>query len=129
MDKEILDFLKNFEKDLKNAGIATKFVAGAALLYLYLWYYGLSPNITSIYRDDAKQKDLLARYYQGDPSIKYKPAENSLHSKKDFFGTPSAEAIDISTSNPALAADIAEALKIGAGYRFGDPVHFYHKAL
>jgi hypothetical protein len=106
-------------------GIDKDFAPSVALLFLYLSSYGLSPTITSGFRSPEKQQELYARWKAGDPSIKYKPAENSKHCNTDWLGRPASLAVDISTSDPNLAAEIARALKIKPGNDFGDPVHFY----
>jgi hypothetical protein len=110
-------------------GLDSRFSRDVAIFYLYLAQYGLSPVITSAFRSPEKQKELMRRWNAGDPSIVVKPAVNSLHSRTDWMGNPAAAAIDIQTNNPELAARIAEALGIGAGYRFTvpDKVHFYMK--
>lgn len=108
-------------------GLDDAFSEKVALFYLYLAQYGLSPVITSGFRSAEKQKELAARYQAGDRSVVVKPAENSKHSTTGFLGQPAAEAIDISTNNRELAARIARALNIGAGFYFNTPdgVHFY----
>jgi hypothetical protein len=128
---EINNWIKQAKKELTNEyGLLASFAGDIALLYLYFYYYNLSPVITSGYRSMQKQQELLDRYNAGDPTIRYKPALDSKHSAAEgFFKKPASKAVDISTSNPALAADIAEALNIGAGYRYGDPVHYYHKSI
>lgn len=106
-------------------GLASSFAPQVALLYLYLHWYRLSPTITSGYRSPAKQAELLRRYYAGDPSIVYKPARNSKHCRRDLSGNPAAMAVDISTSDPIKAAQIARSLGIKSGISWGDPVHYY----
>jgi hypothetical protein len=106
-------------------GLDKSFSASAALLVLYLHYYGLSPVVTSGFRSPEKQQELLRRWESGDPSIKYKPATNSKHMHTGWLGSPASLAIDISTSNAEMAARIAKAIGVRAGYDFGDPVHFY----
>jgi hypothetical protein len=108
-----------------NWGLSPEFALMAARLYLVLFLYGLHPQITSGYRSPEHQKELMDRYKAGDPSIKYKPAENSKHSNTDFLGLPAAMAIDISTNNHEAAAQVARMLGIKPGFDFGDPVHFY----
>lgn len=106
-------------------GLAASFSTTVALFLLYLYYYGLNPVITSGWRSPAKQADLLRRYQAGDPGVVAKPAVNSLH-LNTLLGKPASLAIDISTNNAALAANIAKQLGIRAGYYFTkpDPVHF-----
>lgn len=106
-------------------GLEEAFAAKAALLYLYLHYYGLSPVITSGWRSPEKQEELFNRYQQGDPTVIVKPALKSLHLNTKL-GKPASLAIDISTSNHALAGAIGKALGIRSGYFFKtpDPVHF-----
>lgn len=107
-------------------GLDKSFAEMVAPFIYYLYYYRLSPVITSGYRDPAKQQELLERYNAGDTSVVAKPAVNSKHCVTKW-GRPAAQAIDISTSNKSFAAEIARQLKIGAGYYFSspDPVHFY----
>lgn len=108
-------------------GLDDAFADQAALLYLYFAQYGLSPTITSGYRSAAYQQSLADRYRSGDKSVVVKPAENSKHSTTGFLSQPASQAIDISTNNKPLAAQIARAIGVGAGYFFktSDPVHFY----
>lgn len=107
-------------------GLDKSFSELAATFYAYLVYYGLSPRITSGFRSPEKQAALLQDYEAGDPSVVVKPATNSKHSVTKW-GKPAALAIDIVTSNAAMAARIATAVGIKAGYHFRtpDPVHFY----
>jgi len=111
---------------VKSWGLDVGFASNVALLYLYFVQYSLNPQITSGYRDPVYQKSLIDRYNAGDKSIVVKPAEASKHSALKM-GKPASLAIDISTKNHLLAAQIARYLKIGTGYDFknSDPVHFY----
>lgn len=110
----------------RDFGLDKSFAEKVALFFLYLKQYGLNPQITSGYRSPEYQKELISRYQSGDKSVVVMPAENSKHTNTKF-GKPASLAVDISTSNPALAAQIATALKIGAGFYFKTPdrVHFY----
>jgi hypothetical protein len=130
MTSETTAWLDQMAEYLRESwGLSQPFSREASLLYLYFYYYGLQPRITSGFRSAAKQAELSARYAAGDPSIVVKPAGNSKHSITRPDGTPAAEAIDISTTNPQLAAQVATALTVGAGYYFSnsDPVHYYRK--
>lgn len=123
----------NYETWIKDAsrylinqwGLDNSFASSAALLFLYLSSYGLSPTITSGFRSPQKQLELYERWKAGDPSIKFKPAKNSKHTNTNWLGRPASLAIDISTNNPKMAAEIARAIKVRPGMDFGDPVHFY----
>lgn len=98
-------------------GISKDAAPKFALLYAYLGEYGLNPRPSSGYRSQAKQDELLARWNRGDRAgLKFKPAKVSKHTSR--------RAMDISTSDEKLAAQIAKALGLRAGYDFGDPVHF-----
>jgi uncharacterized protein YcbK (DUF882 family) len=110
-------------------GLDDSYAESVAVLLLYLNAYGVSFTITSGYRSAAKQNELRSRYEAGDGSIVVKPATKSQHSTTNWIGQPAATAIDLCTSAPVLAAQIANALGIGAGYYFKtpDPVHFYKK--
>jgi len=110
----------------RDFGLEQSFGEKVALFFLYLKQYNLNPQITSGFRSPEHQQELLRRWQNGDPSIVVKPAINSKHSTT-HMGKPAATAVDIKTNNPAIAAQIAEQLKIGAGYYFknSDPVHFY----
>lgn len=126
-NKEIDKWLSEMSTYLINSwGLDISFSSQVALLYLYFFYYGLSPVITSGFRDPAYQKQLHDRWEAGDKSIVVEPAVNSKHSYVKL-GKPSALAIDISTNNHFKASQIAKALNIKAGYDFktSDPVHFY----
>jgi len=106
-------------------GLDQSFASKAALLLAYLYHYKLRPTITSGWRSPEKQTELMARYNAGDPSIVAKPALKSRH-LNSVLSRPASLAIDISTSDPLMAARIAVALGIRAGYFFSppDPVHF-----
>jgi hypothetical protein len=110
-------------------GLDTQFARDVSVFMLYLWLYGLSPVITSGWRSPEKQRELQRRYAAGDAGVVAKPADSSQHSTTNWLGNPAATAVDLSTSNPVFAAEIAAALGIGAGLYFKqpDPVHFYKK--
>lgn len=114
-------------------GISGSFAVQAALLYAYLWFYGLEPRITSGFRDPSHQKELQAKWDMGDrQGLKVRPATDSLHSRINGTGSPAALAIDIATKDNQMAGQIAHALDIGWGGDFAgqsnyDPVHFYDK--
>lgn len=122
--KQWVDQAANFLK--LEWGLDKSFSILAATFYAYLVYYGLQPKITSGWRSPEKQAMLLQQFEAGDPSIVYKPAVNSKHMITKW-GRPASLAIDISTSNPSVAASIANAVGLKAGYHFKnpDPVHFY----
>lgn len=125
---QIDKWLKDMSFHLKESwGLDDTFAAKVALFYLYCAQYGLSPKLTSGYRSPEKQQQLTARYNAGDKSVVVKPATNSKHSTTDWLGKPAARAIDISTNNKTVAAQIAKSIGIGAGYFYKtpDPVHFY----
>lgn len=110
-------------------GLASGFARDIARLLAYLYQYGLNPRVTSGWRDPAKQKAMQKRWDAGDRAgLRARPAADSLHSAESW-GRPAAQAIDIVTSNEQLAAQIARALKIGAGLDFKnpDPGHYYSK--
>lgn len=117
---DVADFLR------KQWGLDSSFSSKVSLFYAYLLQYGLNPVITSGFRSPDKQKELIRRWEAGDKSVVVKPAENSKHSITKW-GSPAAQAIDISTNNAELAARIATAVGIKAGLYFKTPdrVHFY----
>lgn len=101
-------------------GLLDAFASKIALFYAYLWSMGLSPRITSGYRDPKKQKAMQEAWDRGDRAgLKFRPATNSDHCKR--------KAVDIQTSNPREAARIAKLLGIGTGLDYGDEVHFFQK--
>lgn len=105
-------------------GLDPAFAVIVALLYLGLHAAGLKPRITSGFRDPAKQKAMREAWDRGNRAgLRARPAdpEKSAHSKMTWLGKPGAKAIDIVTSNDKLAADIARALGLRAGYYFNDP--------
>lgn len=126
-------WLRDAAKILKDAmGLDSDFAMAAAKLYLYLWYYGLNPRITSGFRDPKKQAAMRAAWDAGQRSgLKVRPADpaNSDHCRTGFFGKPASTAIDIDTNNYQFAGQIADSLGIGWGGNFStpDPVHFYLK--
>lgn len=129
MDKW-LDEMKNFL--ILTWGLDNSFASKIGLLYAYLYFYGLNPNITSGFRDPEKQKALRDAWDSGNRAgLVRRPAETSLHSRIDGRGSPSALAIDITNSNLEYAGQIAKYLNIGWGGDFKgngyDPVHFYDK--
>jgi len=107
-------------------GLDPSFADSVALFLAYLYSYSLHPVITSGFRDPQKQAELLRRWEEGDPGIVVKPAKISKHGNTRL-GRPASLAVDISTNNHQVAAQIAEALGISSGIRFKtpDPVHFY----
>lgn len=126
MPSEYDVWVSNAEAVLREQyGLSSDFSSSAALLILFLTVYGLNPVVTSGWRSPEKQAELLTRYNAGDPSVRYKPAERSKHMNTDWLGHPASLAIDISTSDPVTAAEIARYLGIKPGNDFGDPVHFY----
>lgn len=111
-----------------NWGIASSFSRKVAELYYWLWRQNLNPRITSGYRDSSKQADLRASYDAGNRNgIIVRPAADSLHTRTNWYGGASSQAIDIQTSNNSYAGSIAKWLNIGWGgdFRYADPVHFY----
>lgn len=130
MTNDMQVWLRNTSEVLrKHWGLSNSFADRAALLLAYFYQYGLSPRITSGYRSKEHQAMLAQRYEAGDRSVIVKPATVSKHSTETWLGNPASEAIDVSTNNPSLAARIASALKIGAGFFFKtpDPVHFFQE--
>ena len=102
---------------VKEWGIDAQHAQKFALLYAYLASYGLNPRPTSGYRSQSYQDSLRARWDRGDRAgLKYRPAAKSRHTTR--------RAMDISTSDEKLAAQIAKAIGMKAGYDYGDPVHF-----
>lgn len=113
-------------------GLEMSFAARASLLYAYLWFEGLTPNITSGYRDPQKQKALRDAWDAGNRAgLVRRPAETSLHSRIDGRGNPASLAIDITTTDNNYAGKIAKHLNIGWGGDFQgngfDPVHYFDK--
>lgn len=110
-------------------GIEKVFSGMVAEMLLYFFVNGLSPVITSGFRDPQKQKEMRDRWDRGDRAgMVARPAANSKHSNKSFW-RPAALAVDIQTNDQEFAADIAQHLGITAGYYFKarDGVHFQSK--
>lgn len=127
MKDDFSEWIEVAAKVLKTSwGLDKSFSLLVARLYLYFYFYGLDPKITSGFRNPAKQQQLLERWERGDPSIVAKPATNSKHSITKY-GRPAALAVDISTNDHHKAAQVAKMLNVKAGYFFNspDPVHFY----
>lgn len=100
-------------------GLQPDFALKAATLYAALWMAGLNPRITSGLRDPAKQAAMRAAWDRGDrQGLRARPAKSSTHTE--------GIGIDIVSSNEQLAADIAQALGLRAGYYFKtpDPGHY-----
>lgn len=125
------DWLKQMKSYLQDAwGLSGTWAAQAALLYLYLWYYGLNPQILSGFRSREHQADLQRAFDAGATTgLQVRPATDSLHSRTAGLGSPAAIALDIRTSDPSLAGQIAKYLGIGWGGTFSvpDTHHFFDK--
>jgi len=115
---DLQSWLNEAAKYFQNTwGVDAQSAQKFALLYAYLASYGLNPRPTSGYRSQKDQDALRARWDKGDRSgLKFQPAKKSQHTSR--------RAMDIVTNNEGLAAQIAKALGMRAGYDFGDPVHF-----
>lgn len=121
--KETAAFLK------AQYGLESSFADRVALLLGYFLQYGLNPRITSGFRDPNHQAAMRAAWDRGErQGLRARPAASSQHTATSW-GRPAAKAIDITTSNDRLAAQIATALKIGAGLLFKDPDpgHYHEK--
>lgn len=110
-------------------GLDPTFAVRAGLLYLALHFAGLNPRITSGFRDPAKQRAMRAAWDRGDRAgLRVRPADpsTSAHCQEARKGVPASRAIDMPCSNEALAADLARALGLRAGYYFtvSDPGHY-----
>lgn len=69
---------------------------------------------------------MRARWDAGDRAgLRARPALVSQHTAQ-FIGRPASDAVDIVSTNEALAAQIAKALGINAGFYFAtsDPGHY-----
>jgi len=126
------EWLKSAEKYLIDTWGIDSTVAGKfAMLWAYLYQYGLAPRITSGFRDPAKQKAMQAAWDRGErQGLRARPATSSDHTveKSGFLSSkPAARAIDIVSSDERRAAAIARALGIGAGLDFStpDPGHYF----
>ncbi len=132
MDAWLASAAKHFEDVW---GIAPDAAKRFALLMAYLMQYGLSPRITSGYRDPGKQAAMRAAWDRGDrQGLRARPAVSSDHTVtgKAFLGPkPASRAVDIVSSDERKAAQIAKALGIGAGLDFStpDPGHYYVRTL
>jgi len=110
-------------------GLQPAFAIRVAILYLALYMLGLSPRITSGFRDPEKQANMRARWDAGDRSgLRVRPADpnNSKHCRTSMTGAPASEAIDMPCSDDKRAAEIGRALGLAAGFFFNtpDPGHF-----
>jgi len=105
-------------------GLDPVFAVRAALLFLALHTAGLKPRVTSGFRDPAKQKAMREAWDRGQRSgLRARPADpkTSAHAQTSWTGSPAAKGIDIVTTNDKMAADIAKAIGLRAGYYFNDP--------
>lgn len=124
------DWLQNAANYLEATfGIDSTAAQKFALLLAYLMQYGLQPQITSGYRDPAKQKAMRAAWDRGDRTgLRARPADpdTSDHCREDFFGQAASLAIDIKSRDEVLAGRIAKALGLTAGIFFSttDPGHY-----
>lgn len=110
-------------------GLDPTFAVRAGLLYLALHFAGLSPRITSGFRDPRKQQAMRDAWDRGDRrGLRVRPADPkaSNHCHEARKGVPASLAIDMPCSNEALAAQLATALGLRAGYYFkvSDPGHY-----
>lgn len=113
---------------LSQYGLSSEFALKVAQLYFLLWAARLNPQVTSGFRDPAKQQAIRDAWDRGQKQgLAVRPADpkNSRHSVTSL-GRPASKAVDIQTSNPKMAADIATSIGLRAGYYFQtpDPVHF-----
>lgn len=111
----------------QNYGLDPELAPKVAMLYLALYAAKLNPRVTSGWRDPKKQDALRAAWDRGERTgLAVRPAQTSQHSTTSLSGHPASRAIDIQSDNPKLAADIAQAIGLRAGYYFKvqDPVHF-----
>jgi len=117
-----------WEKYLREKwGLSESFARKAALLVNWFFAYGLRPSIVRGHTSAEHQRQLQQRWDRGDRAgLRVRPATDSLHTREDW-GNPAAEAIDITTTDDAFAARIAEYLGIGAGWNFKTPDagHYY----
>ncbi len=122
-------YRENWKKFLENTWkIDSSFSQKAADLILALNQARISFTITSGWRSQELQQKLYDEWLRGNKTV-YTPAKpgNSLHQHTTWWGGPASLAIDISTSNPQLAGQIAARLGIWwAGMK--DPVHFATRA-
>lgn len=122
-------YLSDVKKYLIDSwGLNSKFADQISIFIYWLFYYNLSPRITSGFRDPSYQQYLRMQWDAGNRTgLRARPAEDSLHSHKSLFGSPDSLAIDISTSDDRGAASIAHQLGIGCGeyYMNPDPGHYY----
>lgn len=137
MDKFIQEIREIGDQWAKNAvfyfasnwGLDPTFAVRVGLLYLALHFAGLSPRITSGFRDPAKQRAMRADWDAGRRAgLRVRPADpsTSLHCREAKRGVGASLAIDMPCSNEALGAQIATALGLRAGYYFtpSDPGHY-----
>jgi len=111
----------------KTWGIDSTAASKFALLLAYLYQYGLNPQITSGFRDPAKQKAMQAAWDRGDrQGLRARPATNSDHTVTSWLGGGASKAIDIKTRDEVLAGRIAQALGLTAGIFWAtpDPGHY-----
>lgn len=128
VSKEWRDWANSAKSYFKRAGAASDASYDFALLYGLAYAYGLSPRITSIWRDPARQKKLQERWDRGDRAgLRARPATNSKHTKTNFWGRPASEAMDMPTNNDKRTAQLARELGMGAGQFFKrvDPGHYF----
>lgn len=109
-------------------GCDPTFAVKVAMLYAALHFAGLSPRITSGFRDPRKQAAMRAAWDRGDrQGLRVRPADpsTSMHCR-EVSGRAASLAIDMPCSNEALGAQIAQALGLRAGYFFtvSDPGHY-----
>lgn len=111
----------------RGVGLDFGFARRIAELYLRLYLAGLSPKITSGFRDPVKQQAMLDRWIRGDrKGLRHKPADpqNSKHCYTDFNNSPCAMACDMTSKDEKKAAEIARQLGLKPGIDFNDPGHY-----
>jgi len=111
-------------------GLNKVFAGKIATLYYWSQYYGISFNVTSGWRDPARQAALQKRWDRGDRSgLIVRPATTSKHCNTRF-GKPDSLAVDIDSSNlQQLGAWAVKylGLRWGGNFKSYDPVHFDQK--
>lgn len=121
---EFENYVKNWRNYLQKQGMDEEFSRKAASLIVACSYYGIQPQITSIFRSAAQQKALVDAYKKGTPGI-YTPLPpgKSLHGNTTWWGAPASLAMDMVVNNTTTSSYLAKYYGITWGGA-RDPVHY-----
>jgi len=112
------------QKYFKSNGMDEEYSIRAGKLLACCIAYRLSPQVTSIFRSAAQQKELIAAYKAGAKNVYTPlPVGKSLHGNTTWWGSPASLAFDMVVNNTAYSSYFAKLYGITWGGP-RDPVHY-----